>query len=32
MMKALATDGQIEALVHELYGAMEEETRIVEGG
>jgi hypothetical protein len=27
-----ATDGQIDQLVHELYGLTEEEIRIVEGG
>jgi hypothetical protein len=27
-----ATDGQIDALVYQLYGLMEEEIRIVEGG
>jgi hypothetical protein len=27
-----ATYNQIDALVHELYGLMEEEVRIVEGG
>ena len=32
MMKALATDGQIEALVYELYGLTAEKIRTVEGG
>jgi hypothetical protein len=27
-----ATDGQIDALVYELYGLTEEEIRIMEGG
>ena len=27
-----ATDGQIDALVYELYGLSEEEVRVVEGG
>jgi hypothetical protein len=27
-----ATDNQIDALVHELYGLSEDEIRIVEGG